>query len=34
MGFEYMWYGDGHITKEVFEDYKKEFDKFNQQLGA
>lgn len=34
LGFEYMWYGDGHITKEVFEDYKKEFDKFNQQLGA
>lgn len=34
LGFEYMWYGDGHITKEVFEEYKKEFDKFNQQLGA
>ena len=23
-----MWYGDGHITKEVFEDYKNEFEKF------
>ena len=34
LGFEYMWYGDRHITKEVFEEYKKEFDKFNQQLGA
>lgn len=33
-GFEYMWYGDGHISKEVFENYRKEFDKFNQQLGA
>lgn len=34
IGFEYVWYGDGQITKNVFEDYKKEFDKFNQQLGA
>jgi len=34
LGFEYMWYGDGHITKEVFEEYRNEFDKFNQQLSA
>jgi len=34
LGFEYMWYGDGHITKEVFEDYRKEFDKFNQQISV
>lgn len=34
LGFEYMWYGDGHITKEVFEEYRKEFDKFNQQISA
>lgn len=34
LGFEYMWYGDGHITKEVFEEYRKEFEKFNQQIGA
>lgn len=34
LGFEYVWYGDGTINKQVFEQYKTEFNQFNQQLGA
>lgn len=33
-GFEYVWYGDAHVNKEIFDKYRKEFDEFNKQLGV
>ncbi len=33
-GFEYVWYGDAPINKEIFDKYHKEFNEFNRQLSV
>jgi hypothetical protein len=33
-GFEYVWYGDAPLSKEVFEKYREEFNNFNRQLNV
>jgi len=33
-GFEYVWYGDAPINKEIFDKYHTEFDEFNRQLSV
>ena len=33
-GFEYVWYGDALINKEIFDRYHSEFDDFNRQLSV
>lgn len=34
IGFEYVWYGDTEIDKDVYETYRNEFSEFNQKLGV
>jgi hypothetical protein len=33
-GFEYVWYGDAPLSKEIFEKYGTEFNDFNRQLNV